>query len=262
MNKQNSNSISIRRWASILCAALLFGGFYFSGTSAKTEHVLNSNQPAAPALGTFSITGRITNNNLAVAGATVNLSGTTNAATTTDAAGNFQFSGLSSGGNYKVSPSMLKHYFTPANRSFNNLTSNQSSNFDVLGVCNFGTCVKNGKIGFVRSNDIFVINPDGSGTSNITNNGATDTEPSFAPDGSLIFTTNRSGDDEIYRMSTLDDPSPVNLTHNAAADYSPSYSFDGSFIVFTSLRDGNNEIYRMNADGSNQVRLTNYPGID
>jgi len=28
-------------------------------------------------------------------------------------------------------------------------------------------------------------------------------------------------------------------------------------IVFVSNRDGNNEIYRMNADGSNQTRLTN-----
>ncbi len=28
-------------------------------------------------------------------------------------------------------------------------------------------------------------------------------------------------------------------------------------IVFTALRDGNEEIYSMNADGSNQTRLTN-----
>ena len=33
-------------------------------------------------------------------------------------------------------------------------------------------------------------------------------------------------------------------------------------IVFTSTRDGNAEIYIMNADGSGQVRLTNYPGDD
>ena len=33
-------------------------------------------------------------------------------------------------------------------------------------------------------------------------------------------------------------------------------------IVFTSTRDGNGEIYMMNADGSEQVRLTNHPGAD
>ena len=33
-------------------------------------------------------------------------------------------------------------------------------------------------------------------------------------------------------------------------------------IVFSSDRDGNREIYRMDEDGSNQVRLTNYSGFD
>ena len=33
-------------------------------------------------------------------------------------------------------------------------------------------------------------------------------------------------------------------------------------IVFSSNRDGNSEIYVMNADGSNQTRLTNHPGFD
>src|SRR2546426_9074781 len=33
-------------------------------------------------------------------------------------------------------------------------------------------------------------------------------------------------------------------------------------IVFTSLRDGNMEIYVMNSDGANQTRLTNNPAND
>ena len=35
------------------------------------------------------------------------------------------------------------------------------------------------------------------------------------------------------------------------------WSPDGSKIAFVSDRDGNDEIYVMNADGSNQTRLTN-----
>ena len=33
-------------------------------------------------------------------------------------------------------------------------------------------------------------------------------------------------------------------------------------IIFSSNRDGNNEIYVMNADGSNQMRLTDNPAND
>ena len=45
-------------------------------------------------------------------------------------------------------------------------------------------------------------------------------------------------------------------------DGSPSWSPDGGRIAFDSLRDGNGEIYVMNADGSGQTRLTDDPGFD
>src|SRR3712207_7269861 len=47
-----------------------------------------------------------------------------------------------------------------------------------------------------------------------------------------------------------------NLTKNAALDRFPAVSPDGTKIAFTSLRDGNLEIYVMNADGSNQTNLS------
>jgi Tol biopolymer transport system component len=40
------------------------------------------------------------------------------------------------------------------------------------------------------------------------------------------------------------------------------WSPDGTKIVFLSDRDGNYEIYTMNADGSGQTRVTNNPAID
>jgi TolB protein len=45
-------------------------------------------------------------------------------------------------------------------------------------------------------------------------------------------------------------------------DEFPRWSHDGKKIVFTSDRDGDPEIYVMNADGSNPVRLTRAPGRD
>jgi WD40 repeat protein len=41
----------------------------------------------------------------------------------------------------------------------------------------------------------------------------------------------------------------------------PAWSPDGSKIAFTSNRDGNLEIYVMNADGSGQANMTNTPGL-
>ncbi|MEW5718746.1 MAG: DPP IV N-terminal domain-containing protein [Chloroflexota bacterium] len=40
------------------------------------------------------------------------------------------------------------------------------------------------------------------------------------------------------------------------------FQIDGKRILFVSDRDGNVEIYVMNADGSNQTRLTNNPARD
>ena len=41
-----------------------------------------------------------------------------------------------------------------------------------------------------------------------------------------------------------------------------SWTVDGSRIAFTSGRDGNAEIYAMDPDGLNQIRLTNQPAVD
>ena len=214
-------------------------------------------QPVAQTPNTFTISGRITRTNVGLGNVTVNLSGTTNAAATTDAAGNYQFSGLAPGGNYTISPSFLNHYFMPPNRSFNNLDSNKIADFTASRVCAGLICAQNGMIAFVRDGEIFTINQDGTNQTNITNNAANDSSPSYSPDGTKItFSTSRDGNNEIYRMNA-DDSSLVRLTNNSASDISPNYSFDGTSIVFVSERDGNPEIYKMNADGSNQIRLTN-----
>jgi Tol biopolymer transport system component len=214
-------------------------------------------QPVAQAPNTFTISGRITRTNVSLGGVTVNLSGTTNATATTDAAGNYQFSGLAPGGSFTISPSLLNHFFTPPNRSFSNLDANKIADFTGSGVCVGSNCTQNGKIAFVRNNDIYTVNQDGTSLTNITNSATIDSIGNWSPDGSkMIFGTDRDGNIEIYRMNA-DGSSPVRLTNNAASDFSPYYSPDGASIIFISTRDGNNEIYKMNADGTDQVRLTN-----
>ena len=52
------------------------------------------------------------------------------------------------------------------------------------------------------------------------------------------------------------------LTQSPARDYLPAWSPGGTKIVFASNRDGNEDIYVMNADGTNPVNLTNHPSVD
>lgn len=119
------------------------------------------------------------------------------------------------------------------------------------------------------NNEIYVISADGAGQVNLTNDPTDDTDPVWSPDGmQLAFASYRSGNSEIYVVDIPDPvlpdnlPTPVNLTQNAAYDWNPVWSPDGKRLAFISDRDGNFEIYLMNADGSGQTNLTQNPAAD
>lgn len=119
---------------------------------------------------------------------------------------------------------------------------------------------------------IYAMNIDGSDVIRLTDNQATDDLPIFSPDGTqIVFFSDRDGNSEIYVMNA-DGSDQTRLTDNRALDQYPSWSPDGTKIVFNSARDGyegiseirsmNGEIYIMNADGSDQTRLTQDGGHD
>jgi Tol biopolymer transport system component len=88
-------------------------------------------------------------------------------------------------------------------------------------------------------------------------------EPTISPDGlSLAFTSNRGGADAIYRINAIDGRALVQLTFNATRDYEANWSPDNTWIVHTSERDGNPEIYLMDTNGGQVMRLTDHPGLD
>jgi Tol biopolymer transport system component len=58
------------------------------------------------------------------------------------------------------------------------------------------------------------------------------------------------------------DGSGVEQLTSVGENFSPRWSANGRRIVFTSLRDGNPEVYVMEADGGNQTRVTNDPAFD
>src|SRR5699024_471044 len=64
-----------------------------------------------------------------------------------------------------------------------------------------------------------------------------------------------NGRTNIYEMD-LKRRTSKQLTSGPAIDTSPSYSPDGSQIVFNSDRGGNQQLYVMNADGSDVHRIS------
>lgn len=65
---------------------------------------------------------------------------------------------------------------------------------------------------------------------------------------------------DIFRTDP-DGSNPVRLTNTPGYDAEATIAKDGR-VVFTSVRDGDMEIYTMNGDGGDVRRLTNLPGPD
>ncbi len=112
---------------------------------------------------------------------------------------------------------------------------------------------------------IYVMAADGSARTQLTSNSYL-FDPQWSPDGRQIaFSRWIAGEGrlaEIFVMAADGSAPPMRLTNDTTLDGQPSWSPDGRQIAFMSRRDGNREIYVMNADGTAPTRLTNDPADD
>jgi Tol biopolymer transport system component len=117
--------------------------------------------------------------------------------------------------------------------------------------------------------DIYTVNSDGTSLTNLTSETSTsvsESSPAFSPDGTKIAFSSTLNSSESLLDSTdiyvmdADGSNPRQLTNND--DYrfqvEGSWSPDGTKIVYTCQRTGweGYEICRVDADGSNHIRLT------
>ena len=80
--------------------------------------------------------------------------------------------------------------------------------------------------------------------------------PRFSPDGNrVIMSMAINGKTDIWIMD-LRTRKATRITDSPAIDTSPSFSPDGSKIVFNSDRGGSQQLYTMNADGSDVKRIS------
>ena len=117
--------------------------------------------------------------------------------------------------------------------------------------------------------EIYTINVDGSGKTNVTNNNSYDVASSYSPEGKRIAYTHWDGhDDEIYTTNT-DGTGEFRVTDNRTNEFDPYYSPDGKKIVFSGEKRRlffpgtyTVEIYTIGVHGKNRVRLTNNSTYD
>lgn len=109
------------------------------------------------------------------------------------------------------------------------------------------------------NHQIYVIKTDGSGEIRLTRNPRGTCRARWSPDGKRLaysdagYSAGKNVD--IWEMDP-DGGNKTRLTEHRANDYDVAYSPDGSKIIFSSKRSGRYELYVMDRDGSNELRLT------
>lgn len=111
--------------------------------------------------------------------------------------------------------------------------------------------------------DIYTIRPDGSELTPLTSGPTNEHQASYSPDGTrIVYAESRSGDPNVLvsiAVMNADGSEATNLTYDMAPfTNNPVWSADGnSIFFFTSTANDAWDIYRINADGTNPVNLTN-----
>jgi Tol biopolymer transport system component len=119
--------------------------------------------------------------------------------------------------------------------------------------------------------DIYAMNPDGSGMTQLTTNPAYDREPAWSADGTKIaFVSSRDDPNpggcspcirEIYVMNA-DGTGQTRVTTDSLVDENPSWSPDGQKIVFQRtdtdcFQGGDLTVHVVNADGTGETEIAN-----
>jgi Tol biopolymer transport system component len=143
-----------------------------------------------------------------------------------------------------------------------NLTDNDDSCFepdwhaDGQHICYRATELATGEL------NIFAMDADGSNQHRLTDSPLRDTKPKWSPDGTMVlFERSVDGSQRDLNVINADGTGRVDIS-GGLGGYDGEWSPDSSAIVFTSERDGDEDIYTVNADGTGLRNITNADGGD
>jgi serine/threonine protein kinase/Tol biopolymer transport system component len=105
--------------------------------------------------------------------------------------------------------------------------------------------------------NISLIDPDGSNQNQLTFNAGDNYTPATSADGRfIVFSSNRTGSFNIWRMNAEDGSDLKQLTFGDANSY-PSSSADSQWVFYDNQSDSRISVWKVPIDGGDPVQLTN-----
>ena len=97
--------------------------------------------------------------------------------------------------------------------------------------------------------DLYLFEEPGSAPRRLTNDPGLDYNPVVSPDGRwVVFTSERTGNPDLYVLDLAEPGIPVPLTQTEAMEDAAVFSPDGGTLVFVGSHTGNPDIYTMPFD--------------
>jgi hypothetical protein len=157
-------------------------------------------------------------------GVTITLTGSKSGSTQTDANGDYLLDNLPSNGNYTVTPTKTGLSFSPTNRTFNNLTANQSADFTTLFYAISGRVADSQGAGLGGAT--LTLSGTQTGTTETDANGNY-SFPNCAAGGNYIITPSKSS----YTLTYTFTPASRSFTNLSANQTAADFSFTTSTQV-------------------------------
>jgi TolB protein len=122
------------------------------------------------------------------------------------------------------------------------------------------------KIVFISSRsgakEVWMMDYDGAGQTQLTKNGAIALSPRISPDGSRVAFTSIGKRGVDIAMYSIELGRMVSFPDFSGTNSAPAWSADGSRLAFSSSMRGDPEIFVTDQNGTNPRRITAYSGSD